>query len=106
VTTGIIYLGAVAPEALIIDALTGDSGIDMSTITDGEFMIRKPDGSEVTLAGTISNQSAAGLRLTHLWLAGEVDQLGHWCIIGAFTLPSGTVRTFPQRRNVLDPLQC
>lgn len=93
-----IYQGAKAPEAYVLNVVPGDSGVDLSDVTDADFSVRLPSGSETTWSGTMSNQTASTLRVTHTFDASgtETATPGKYVVYAVLTLPSGTVRTAPR----------
>lgn len=95
--SGWIYQGAKAPEAYVLNIVPGDSGVDLSTVTDAGFSVRLPSGSETTWAGSMSNQAAATLRVTHTFDSGgtETATTGRYVVYAVLTIPSGIVRTEP-----------
>lgn len=92
---GELYQGAVAPEDYAIGVGTGDSGLDMTTVSAASFKVFKPGGVEVTWAATISAATAASLILTHVFSAAptEVDKNGDYVIYAILTIPGGFMTT-------------
>lgn len=91
----IVYVGAIAPEAYVLNVTPGDSGVDLSTVTAATFYVRDVDGTDTTWNATRSNQTADTLTLTHTFVSGDVDEPGDIVIYAKLTIPSGTVRTVP-----------
>lgn len=92
---GELYQGAVAPEDYAIGVGTGDSGLDMTTVTAAEFRVFKPGGVEVVWTAAISAAIPASLVLTHLFSAApsEVDKNGDYLIYAVLTVPGGYMTT-------------
>lgn len=93
-----IYQGAKPPEAYVLNVVPGDSGVDLSDVTDADFSVRLPSGAETTWAGTMTNQTASTLRVTHTFDSGgtETATSGKYVVYAVLTLPSGVVRTVPR----------
>ena len=97
-----IQRGAKAPEAYVLNVTPGTSGVDLSTVTAAVLSVRLPDGTETTWTADMTNQTATTLTLTHTFdsLGAETASAGPYAVSAALTLPSGTVRTEPQRLAV------
>lgn len=83
-----------------IGGATGGAAIvgsyDLSTVTVAVLRVLKPDGTSATWTpATLSSQTATTLRVTHVFLMGEVSQDGAYSIYAKLTVPSGTIRTDP-----------
>lgn len=100
-----LHRGAKAPEAYVVDAVPEADGavpVDLSTVTAASFSVQLPDGTEATWAATRSNQTASTLTLTHTFDSGgtETAQAGTYTVYALLTIPSGVVRTLPQKLRV------
>lgn len=97
-----LYQGAKAPEAYVLNVTPGASGVDLSTVTAAVFSVRLHNGTETTWTAAMTNQTATTLTLTHTFDSGgtETATVGPYVIYAALTIPSGTVRTEPQRLAV------
>lgn len=88
-----VYQGAIAPEAYTLDITPGTvNPVDLSTVSAATLSVRKPDGTVVAWAATISNQTTSTITLTHTFLTGDIALLGDYAIVASLTIPSGTVR--------------
>ncbi len=94
-----LYQGAVAPEAYCQNITPGESGLDLSTVTEAVFRVLKPGALVWTSwEATLSNQTSTTLRLTHAFPAfdedtpSDVDLAGLWKIFAVLTVPSGIVK--------------
>lgn len=69
-----VYVGAKEPEAVAGVIRTGTTGVDLSTVTAGRFIVRipHPSGSLVTWSCALSEQSSAAVKLTHVFAAVEL----------------------------------
>lgn len=94
----VVYQGAKAPEAYVLNVTPGDSGVDLSTVSAASLSVSLSDGTETTWAATRSNQTASTLRLTHTFDSGgtETAQPGTYVVYAVLTIPSGVVRTAPR----------
>jgi hypothetical protein len=80
-------------QALVMTyAKSASGGIqDMRTIASAAIVVRGPNGStETTYPAVISSQTAAGLVLTHTFVAGEFAATGVYTAWGLFTPNTGT----------------
>lgn len=98
-----IYQGAVAPEALAINVVPGQSGLDLSTVTAATLSVKDLAGTVSTWSATRSNQTASTLTLTHTLVAGDTAVLGLHIVYANLTVPGGTIRTIPKTFTVADP---
>lgn len=102
-TPAYLYVGAVASESYAMIVTAGDSGLDLSTVTDATFCVLKPDGTETTWSVSLSSQSASSLTLTHAFGSGtsELDAEGEWRIYARLTTADGYMRTTTAKLIVL-----
>lgn len=98
-----VLSGALAPEALRAIITAGASGVDLTTVTSAVLSVRLPDLSITSWAVAISNATANGIVLTHLFVTGDTTQLGTYGIIAILTLPGGVVRGKVTPIDVIDP---
>lgn len=108
--TAKVYQGAQAPQAYVLDITPGDSGVDLSTVTDAEFQVLRPDGTEVTWAADMSNQTATTLTLTYEYVTpdpqanppvlSDLAQADRYVILAVLTIPSGVVPCEPRALHV------
>lgn len=98
-----VYQGAVAPEAYRLQVTQGDSGVDLATVTTGEFRVCRADGQEVVWSATVGAQSATSLILTHTYAGGDLPVAGVYVIHAALTHPLGVSRSKPKKVLVLNP---
>lgn len=90
-----LYVGLEAPKEYTVDFIQGDSLLDMSTITDATFEIRKPDGSTVSWTAVLSAQTTDTITLTYTFSGGggDLDQAGTWHFYAKFEVPGGFERS-------------
>lgn len=91
-----LYQNAVAPEQFIVDFVPGDSGLDLTLVTDVDFKVMKPDGSIATWSTvTLTNQTATTLTGTFSFHASnsEVDLSGLYIVYAVLTIPSGKLKS-------------
>lgn len=86
-----LYQGAVAPETYAVGLVPGDSGLDLSTVSDAKFEVLKPDGTIVEWAGSLSNQTATTLTVTYSLAASPSDlaDSGIYKFFVKVTVPGG-----------------
>lgn len=86
----------------MLNIVPGDSGVDLSTVTAAEFSVQLPDGTETTWDAATSNETASTLTLTHEFdaLGAETAEKGTYTVYALLTIPSGVVRTLPQKLRV------
>jgi hypothetical protein len=62
-----LYQGAVAPAAVVVRVVAGDALPDLSVVTGAELVLRSGrNGSEETVAATVSDQTADELLITYV----------------------------------------
>ena len=101
----VVYAGAVAPESLKVTVAQGSSGIDLTTVTAAQLLVKKPDGTTLSWSATISAATATSLTLTHVFSAADVDVTGIYVVVPKLTVPAGFVRGVPKKLTALDPFQ-
>ena len=95
-----IYQNAIAPETVSIVVESGDSGIDMTTISAASMKVQDEDGNEVTWTAALSGATTSQVTVTHTMpasLPSDVPDVGEYSVVCSLTLPSGTVRSRPAR---------
>lgn len=95
-----VYVGAVAPEAYVLDLTPGTTGVDLSTVSASLLRVQDPDGNETTWSVVASNITATTLTLTHDFISTDLDRPGLYVIYAELTVPAGTVRSIPRSRLV------
>ncbi len=98
-----LYQNAVAPAAYEQHIGTGDSGLNMTTVTAAVFKVLKPGGTQVSWTAAIAvGATAAGLTLRHAFSAApsELDVAGVYIIHAELTVTGGKVTTSRVRRLV------
>ena len=107
-----VRAGALAPEAFRVYVRTGNSGIDLTTVTGVTLQVRNPNGVEVEWAGTVAAGpfppavTPTDLWIVHPYAAGDVDVLGRYAVYAVLSIPGGAVRSVPspfQVVNKFDP---
>jgi len=86
-----VYQGAVSPEALVIAVTSTD--YDLSAVTSATLRVRLPDSSVETWSAAVTGATVSALSLTHVFAAGNTDQLGIYSVSGILAVPGGTLRT-------------
>ena len=85
-----IHQGAVAPYAFRYDVTSDDvANFDLSTVTSATFEIVRENGNPDSWTAALSLATTTTLRLTHVFLAGDVDQLETLRITPLMQSPSG-----------------
>lgn len=92
-----------APESYVLNIVPGDSGLDLSTVTDADLIVCLPDGTRDTWVPVMSNQTATTLTLTFTFDAtdSEVAAAGDLVVFASLTIPSGIMTTERVRRRVI-----
>lgn len=98
----VVFQGALAPEAYVLDITPGISGVDLVDVSAAVLKVLKPNNTEVNWSAAMSNKTSITLTLTHSFQAGDLDLTGLYRIYAALTIPGGTVRTEP-RELVVKP---
>lgn len=87
-----IYAGAVAPEAIALDITTGESGLDLSTVSAATMHVLHEDGTTAVWACTVSNATPTSCRVTHAFQVGDVTKREKIVVVPYLTVPGGTQR--------------
>ena len=96
-TRNIVYTGAVAPESLRVTVESGESDLDLTTVTAASLSVRKPDGTTTTWTVAITDQEEGSLVLTHAFSSGDLPDTGGYVVVALLTVPGGTRRCLPQK---------
>lgn len=100
----VIWQGALAPERyeqVLSSSLT--DGIDLSTVTAVEFIVRNPSGTETTWAATfVYSATTQKLTVSKTFHAttSELSAIGMWLVYVKLTTPSGIARSRPRSIQV------
>ena len=86
-----VYVGALAPEYLSVTVeRDGNSYIsDLTTVTSAVLVVRKPDGTTVTWAVTLNNQTTGSVELRHVYAAGDISMPGTYTVLAKLTTGAG-----------------
>lgn len=96
-----IHQYAVAPYAFRYDVTSADPvTFDLSTVSSAVFRVLRENGNEALWSTTITDQTAASLRLTHVFVSGDVDQLEVLTLTPVLTTPSGDFFAAPKTLRV------
>lgn len=88
--TATIHQGAVAPYSLRYDVSSDD--FDLSTVTSASFSVRRERSrTEDTWSASISAQTPTSLRLTHLFVAGDVPEADTILLEPHLVTPAGEI---------------
>jgi hypothetical protein len=99
-----VFINPPVGEPLVITVLQGDSGLNLSTVTAASLTVRRPSGSsDVIWAVTISEQTFQSLKLTHLFVAGDMPNVGFYVVVATLTFPTGPRRMLPRTLQGIDP---
>lgn len=93
-----VYVGALAPEAYVLDLTPGTTGVDLSTVSAALFRVLDPEGNETTWTAAQSNKTSTTLTLTHAFASGDIALVGDYAIYAQLTIPGGTVRSLTRTR--------
>ena len=63
--------------------------VDISGATTKEIILRAPDATKTTYAGTFISDGTDG-QLRYTTVATDIDQDGHWHLQGKIIMPAGT----------------
>lgn len=101
--SSVVYQGVVAPDALRVRIEQGESGYDLTTVTDAAIIVRLPDGTVVTWPASIEGTPApAELNVVHTFAPSDTAQLGTHRYFVELTVPGGVTRTEPQSFEVVN----
>jgi hypothetical protein len=92
ILSGSVILGALSPEALVIDVVPSDRIPDLSVVSAVDLEVHGSGGVVETWTCTISNRSALGFTLTHPYVAANTATVVSYHIIPRFTIPAGVIR--------------
>ena len=95
-----IWEGALAPEKYeLVISSTEDDGIDLSTVSAAQFIVRAPNGTESTWSATFTYNATTGkltVSKTFHATTSELNAVGMWLVYAKLTVPSGTARSRPR----------
>lgn len=99
-----VYRGAVAPEALAVVITSGQSNIDLTTVSAVSLIVRDSNGVERTWSATVSGSSIAQLTATHSFAAdgSDVPIATEYRIMPRLTVPGGFRRCVPFSLKVVE----
>ena len=66
--------------------------LDISSATTKNFILKKPDGTKVTLAGVFTTDGTNG-QIQYVTIANDLDQVGDWKLQLHLVLSDGTWRS-------------
>jgi len=95
-----IHVGAVSPLSLIVDVRPSALLPDLSVVTAASLSVQKAGVTEAAWTCVIASQSATAIRVTHAFVAGELDRPGTYVVIVLLTTPDGVVPTKPRAFDV------
>lgn len=91
-----IYVGAVAPEGIVINVTPQTVGAptDLSTVTGAVLHMTDPNGNDRLWTAQLSNQTPTTLTVSYAFQAGDIDTVGTWYCVARLLLssPVGGVR--------------
>lgn len=93
-----IHQDAVAPYALRYDVTSSE--FDLSAVTAGEFRVLRGNGGESVWAGGITNKTTTALRLSHVFVSGDVPDAETITVEPHLTTPSGVLVCEPKTLRV------
>ena len=98
-----IFQGQGAPDTYSLVVTTGDSGLDMSTVSVASLKVQKSDATTATWTASLSAQTATSVTITHS--LGNSDLLipGIYKIYASMTVPGGTARSDVDELTVMTP---
>jgi hypothetical protein len=93
----------VAPDALRVRVTQGESGYDLTTVTEAVLIVRLPDCTVVSWPATIEGTpTVTELAVTHTFAPSDTAQIGTHRYFVELTVPGGTTRTEPMAFEVVD----
>jgi hypothetical protein len=98
-----VLAGAQAPESLRIEIANADlegAPLDLSTVSQVDFLVVKPSGERVIWATTITAQSTTALNADHSFALNDVLIAGFYQIDVRLTVPGGVRRAGPTTLEV------
>jgi len=99
-----VFRGARAPEALAVTITSGQSNLDLTTVSGVTLLVRDSAGVERTWNATLSGLSSAQLTATHSFAADgtDVPTATEYRIMPQLTVPGGVRRCVPFSLKVLE----
>ncbi len=99
-----VYRGAKAPEALAVVITSGQSNLDLTTVSAVSLIVRDSQGVERTWTATVSGLSTAQLTATHAFAAdgSDVPLATEYRVMPQLTVPGGVRRCVPFSLTVLE----
>lgn len=99
-----VFRGAKAPEALAVVITSGQSNLDLTTVSAVSLVVRDSAGVERTWNATVSGSSVAQLTATHSFAADgtDVPTATEYRIMPQLTVPGGVRRCVPFSLLVLE----
>lgn len=91
-----VHVGALAPQALVLDFVPSDLIADLTTVTGAVIDIKKPSGTVVTWSAALSLQTVETLRISHPYVAGDIAAPGNYVARARLTTASATVICEPK----------
>lgn len=99
-----VFINPPVGEPLEITVKQADSKLDLSLVTSASISVRRPTGSaQAVWAVTISEQTYLSLKLTHLFAAGDMPDVGLYVALVTLTFPTGPRRMLPRILRGIDP---
>ena len=86
------HAGAVAPEAFRLTICTGDSGVDLATVTAVSVKLLPRNGATKTWAMSIESQTADTMVAVREFSAGDIPKQEIYTVTTSLTVPGGVRR--------------
>ena len=100
-----LFVGAAAPESFQLKVISGDSGLDLSTVISVDFLVVHANGNQVVWQPvTILEQTSKCLVLRYVFAADGSDlvKCEKITIVPRLTFPDGMRRAMPVCIEVVD----
>lgn len=95
ITRNAIYQNALAPEAITVDIIPGNSGLDLSTVTSATIEVYVSGTVSDTWTCNLSNQTEDTITLTYSFQSGDTATTGTKTLLPKLVAPGGTYRCNP-----------
>lgn len=90
-----VPVDAPAPITLRLRIETGDSGVDLATVTAATFDVQQPNQQTTTWTADITTQTVDLLILEHEFDGTEIYASGRFTLVPQLVTASGTIPCYP-----------
>ena len=92
-----IHRGALAPYALFYTVTSTAASFDLTTVTSASYDVKHESGATDSWAATLeAGATALSLTIKHIFVAGDVDDLGTITVVPRLVTPGGDILAEPR----------